>query len=141
MGTRLFPRAMAYRQSYDMNADEVHRLWPVHRADLQHVLFEAAMKAGVILRLGCLVVAVDEDGQELSVVVKGGERISADVIVGADGTSTLQLTLVGPSLYAWKLLRAEIVRRAGGLTIVYQVYTLRSERTSFRTQRAYVIVA
>jgi salicylate hydroxylase len=55
---------------------------------LQQVLYEAAIKRGITLRLGCLVVALDEDDQTLAVVVKGGERIEADVIVGADGKST-----------------------------------------------------
>ena len=76
------------------------RLWPVHRADLQQVLSEAAIKQGVTLRLGCLVVAVDEGDQALSVVVHGGERLFADMVVGADGKprlSSFQVVLIIPS--------------------------------------------
>jgi 2-polyprenyl-6-methoxyphenol hydroxylase-like FAD-dependent oxidoreductase len=62
-----------------------YRIWAVHRADLQQVLFEAAVKRGISLRLGCPVVEVDDEN--LAVVIKGGERIEADVIVGADGKS------------------------------------------------------
>ena len=57
----------------------------MHRADLQHILWEGAVRQGVTLRFGCSVIAVNEDDQVLSVGVSGGERILADVIVGADG--------------------------------------------------------
>lgn len=66
-----------------------YRLLHVHRADLQQALYKAAVKRGITLRLGCPVVAVDdEDEENVAVVIKGGERIEADVIVGADGKST-----------------------------------------------------
>ncbi|KAK5701678.1 hypothetical protein LTR97_004496 [Elasticomyces elasticus] len=73
-------------------------LWPVHRANLQHVLFEAAMKQGVVLKLGCLVTAVEEDNLELSVVINGQDRMYADVIVGADGKSTKKAVLESDEL-------------------------------------------
>lgn len=59
--------------------------WSVHRADLQNVLYEAAKKIGIEVRLGCTVVGVDEAGP--AVLIQGGERIEADLIVGADGES------------------------------------------------------
>jgi 2-polyprenyl-6-methoxyphenol hydroxylase-like FAD-dependent oxidoreductase len=59
------------------------RLWSVHRADLQQVLYDAAVKRGITVRLGCPVVEVDDE--EVSVLIKGGEKIKADIIVGADG--------------------------------------------------------
>jgi salicylate hydroxylase len=59
------------------------RIWSVHRADLQQVLYQAAVKHGINLRLGCAVVSVDDENP--AVVIKGGERIPADIIVGADG--------------------------------------------------------
>ena len=37
------------------------------------------------MRLGCPVVGVDDE--EVAVVIKGGERIEADIVVGADGKS------------------------------------------------------
>jgi salicylate hydroxylase len=66
-----------------------YRLWPFHRADLQQILYEAAMKRGITFRLGCPVVSLDEDDDTSAVVIKGGERIEADVIVGADGKSEI----------------------------------------------------
>jgi flavin-dependent dehydrogenase len=69
----------------------VGRLWPLHRADLQEVLYDEARRRGVVSRLGCPVVAIDEDENSLAVVVKGGERIEADVIVGADGKLLMKL--------------------------------------------------
>lgn len=58
----------------------------VHRADLQQVLYKAAVERGITLRLGCPVVVIeDEDEENVAVVIEGGERIEADVIVGADG--------------------------------------------------------
>jgi flavin-dependent dehydrogenase len=60
-----------------------YRLLLIHRADLQQVLYQAAVERGITLRLGCPVVAIDDEN--VAVVLKGGERIEADVIVGADG--------------------------------------------------------
>jgi 2-polyprenyl-6-methoxyphenol hydroxylase-like FAD-dependent oxidoreductase len=41
------------------------------------------------LRLGCPVVAIEENDETVAVVIRGGERIEAEVIVGADGKSTI----------------------------------------------------
>ena len=70
---------------------ESGRLWPLHRADLQEVLYNEARRRGVVFRFGCPVVATDEDWNSLAVVVKGGERIEADVVVGADGKLLMKL--------------------------------------------------
>jgi salicylate hydroxylase len=59
------------------------RLLHVHRADLQHVLYKAAVERGIALRLGCRVISIDDEN--VAVVIKGGQRIEADIIVGADG--------------------------------------------------------
>ena len=47
------------------------------------MLYEAAKKRGIVLRLGCTVTGLDEE--RTAVLIKGGERIEADLIVGADG--------------------------------------------------------
>lgn len=47
------------------------------------------MERGVTLRLGCPVIAIDDEHEDdVVVVIRSGERIAADVLVGADGRST-----------------------------------------------------
>lgn len=46
----------------------------------------AAVSQGVAFRLGCPVIALDEGDETSAIVIKGGERIEANVIVGADGS-------------------------------------------------------
>ena len=58
----------------------------IHRAKYQQLLCEAAVEAGVSLNFGCPVASVDEN--TTTMVLKDGQRISADLIVGADGIST-----------------------------------------------------
>jgi salicylate hydroxylase len=53
----------------------------VHRADLIDLLREAAEAAGIPIRTGVRVTAVTPRGVEL----EGGEQLSADLVVGADG--------------------------------------------------------
>jgi salicylate hydroxylase len=64
-----------------------HRLWPIHRADLQQVLLKAALERGVVVKLGCRVIAIEGDSEIVAVLTKDGEKIEADLLVGADGTS------------------------------------------------------
>ena len=55
------------------------------------------MNQKITLRLGCAIVGLVEDDETLAVVTKNGERIEADVIVGADGKpmiDTLQVPLI-----------------------------------------------
>jgi 2-polyprenyl-6-methoxyphenol hydroxylase-like FAD-dependent oxidoreductase len=65
------------------NAEVQNRFWTVHRADYQQVLYEGAKDKGVIIRLGSRVVSVDDE--HTAVVLQSGERVEADLIVGADG--------------------------------------------------------
>ena len=60
----------------------------MHRGDLQQVLYEFAVKRGITLRFDCRVVALDDDSETLTVIIKDGKRIEADIVVGADGKST-----------------------------------------------------
>ncbi|KAE9364905.1 FAD/NAD(P)-binding domain-containing protein [Stipitochalara longipes BDJ] len=74
--------AEAYEKEYG------YPLWPVYRADLQQTLYQTAVERGVTLRLGCTVVGIDDNKHEnVTVVIKGGEELEADVVVGADGES------------------------------------------------------
>lgn len=57
----------------------------MHRADYQRVLADEAQRLGAHLRLGVDVVEVECNDQNPSVTLAGGERLVADVIVGADG--------------------------------------------------------
>jgi salicylate hydroxylase len=65
---------------------QLDQLWPwlvIHRADYQRVLLEEAEQLGVDLRLGADVRDVVSEGT--AVVLKSGEVVSGDVIIGADG--------------------------------------------------------
>ncbi|MCW8378448.1 FAD-dependent monooxygenase [Streptomyces justiciae] len=55
----------------------------VHRADLQQAL-AAAVPAGSV-RLGTEVVGIDQDDRSATVTTAHGERLSADLVVAADG--------------------------------------------------------
>ena len=55
----------------------------IHRADYHEVLLNEAVRRGVNLRLDSKVSAVDL--KEPSVTLSDGDKISADVIIGADG--------------------------------------------------------
>jgi salicylate hydroxylase len=57
----------------------------MHRADYQHVLANEARRLGAKFRLGADVVSADCDGGRASVTLASGERLTADVVVGADG--------------------------------------------------------
>ncbi|KAL6351746.1 hypothetical protein LRP88_14951 [Fusarium phalaenopsidis] len=59
----------------------------ISRPGYHDTLWNAAKDAGVELRLGCEVEAVDPDRSTVQLV--GGESIGADVIVGADGLWSL----------------------------------------------------
>ncbi|KAI5793078.1 putative salicylate hydroxylase [Geopyxis carbonaria] len=56
----------------------------VHRGDLQRVLLEGAVAAGVTIRTGAMVEGVDE-GFAPFVKLAGGEVVEGDVVIAADG--------------------------------------------------------
>ncbi|KAI1628322.1 putative salicylate hydroxylase [Exophiala viscosa] len=65
----------------------------IHRADYHEVMLDEAKRLGVEIRLGCNVESLDFGHTE--VVLDHGERLNADVIVGADGLwSTTRETLL-----------------------------------------------
>jgi salicylate hydroxylase len=57
----------------------------MHRADYQQVLADEARRLGARFRLGADVVGVDCDDGCAAVTLASGERLTADVVVGADG--------------------------------------------------------
>lgn len=59
----------------------------IHRADLRRVLYNTAIAAGAEVRLGKPVVEIDF--QAVSISLKPDEKLSADLIVGADGEHSL----------------------------------------------------
>lgn len=66
------------------------RFWQVLREEYVPVMMDVVKKHGVNLRLGCRVQEIDHEAT--AVVLDTGERIEADLIVGADGSSTFSLS-------------------------------------------------
>jgi salicylate hydroxylase len=63
-------------------------------------LHEAAIAAGAEVRLGVSVVSVDGNGDSPHVKLATGETLMADVVVGADGCSSIvQKAIVGKDVY------------------------------------------
>ncbi len=93
----------------------------MHRADLISVLEQACRaEAGIALRLGSEVVACPGDGTP-ALDLASGERLEADILVGADGIrSVVREALFGPAAprftgqVAWRgLVPAERLKDAG----------------------------
>jgi 2-polyprenyl-6-methoxyphenol hydroxylase-like FAD-dependent oxidoreductase len=61
----------------------------IPRQTYQRLLYEAATREGVNVRFGARVERIDDGEMGPSVKLSTGERIEADLIVGADGTSSL----------------------------------------------------
>lgn len=59
--------------------------WHLHRADLLAVLAEGAAAAGVALRTGARVAAVEQDDAGVRLTLAGGEEVAAEAVIGADG--------------------------------------------------------
>jgi len=49
-------------------------------------LYERALELGINIRLGCKIEEIDQNGPFLK--LEGGEVVTADLIVGADGMHT-----------------------------------------------------
>ncbi|EOD47981.1 putative fad binding domain-containing protein [Neofusicoccum parvum UCRNP2] len=66
--------------------------WDFHRANLHGALLERAVALGAAVRVNArvedVVVGVGERGEGAEVVLLGGERVSADLVVGADGINS-----------------------------------------------------
>ena len=60
-----------------------NRYWSMRRSHYQRNLYEAAIEAGVKVRLSARVETMDVDAP--SVTLTGGETLNADMVVMADG--------------------------------------------------------
>ncbi|KAI1120494.1 salicylate hydroxylase [Nemania abortiva] len=66
-----------------------------HRGDYHEAFLDAVRDAGIEIRMGCEVVNYeDEEGSRPAVVLAGGERVPADIIIGADGIKSRARELV-----------------------------------------------
>ena len=58
----------------------------IHRADLQRILKERAEGLGTEIILNTMIESIDvRENEKSSVILRGGERVEADLIIGADG--------------------------------------------------------
>jgi len=60
--------------------------WDFHRANLHKCLLERAVELGAVVRCKTRVDTLEfGSGGETTVVLEGGERVTADLVLGADG--------------------------------------------------------
>ncbi|KAG5342351.1 hypothetical protein C0989_002824 [Termitomyces sp. Mn162] len=64
-------------------------------AALRHLLYELALFSGAVVRLGAKVSTVDPVNQTVT-LAESGEKLQADVIIGADGPTGLTRRLLRP---------------------------------------------
>lgn len=57
----------------------------IHRGPLQQLLLEAATEAGAKVLVNTRIVSIDESGESPIATTKDGQRLQADLIIGADG--------------------------------------------------------
>jgi salicylate hydroxylase len=68
----------------------------IHRADLHHVLYQAALESGARVNLNQEVSAYQQNEQGVTLLLANGEQISADVLIGAEGIrSNIQASMFG----------------------------------------------
>lgn len=85
------------RLIFQVAAEPGDRGWSaaLHRAELQAALVRAVGESAIRLAARC--VGVDDRGAAATVVLASGERLDADVVIGADGLrSAVRSALLGP---------------------------------------------
>jgi salicylate hydroxylase len=88
------------KKLFDLSADCLERFgapyWMVHRADLQTALADAAraLKPDVF-HLGRKLVAVEQDGEGVSLAFETGAPARTDLLIGADGVHSVVRAAVG----------------------------------------------
>lgn len=89
-------RLLARRTEYDLEVNKYYNssLWGLHRVDLQHALVKRAQQLGVVIKYSARVSQVDFD--EPAIILEGGDCVSGDLVVAADGLwSTSRSQLLG----------------------------------------------
>lgn len=74
--------------------------WDFHRADLHGALLDRARELGMTLQTRSRVVDIDDsDSERATVILSDGRRMSADLVIGADGihSKCREILLAGPS--------------------------------------------
>lgn len=74
--------------------------WDFHRADLHRALLDRAQELGMTFQTRCKVIDIDAtDSNRATVVLSDGRKVSADLVVGADGIHSRcrEILLAGPS--------------------------------------------
>ncbi|OCC00597.1 salicylate hydroxylase [Labrys sp. WJW] len=69
----------------------------IHRGDMHRVLVNACRADPLIeLRTGCAVTGFEQDGTGVTALLQGGERVTGNLLIGADGLwSNIRTQLVG----------------------------------------------
>jgi geranylgeranyl reductase family protein len=67
----------------------------VRRDDFDHAWYAAAVSAGAHVRQNALVRAIDQDADSASVVLTDGSVVTANVVIGADGSAGVSSRHVG----------------------------------------------
>ncbi|KAH7391208.1 FAD dependent oxidoreductase domain-containing protein [Cadophora sp. MPI-SDFR-AT-0126] len=70
----------------------------IHRGQLQQLLVEAAHEAGVTILVNTRIIEIDDGGPSPVAVTKGGQRIEADLIIGADGAKSTIRNMMYPDI-------------------------------------------
>ena len=91
-------RRLIAEHKFLLGDDRVPAFCALSRLQLHDILLGAAVRAGVQIRLGVTVSAIDEDKDCVGVRFSTGQRDSFDLLTGFDGIrSTTRLHLVGTS--------------------------------------------
>lgn len=83
------------RRSFTRHATDRPLLTMVRRDDFDLAWYDAAVSAGVKVRQNAQVRSVDQDGDAAIVTLAGGETVSAQVVIGADGSAAITSRYVG----------------------------------------------
>ncbi|MFF5294620.1 FAD-dependent oxidoreductase [Paractinoplanes globisporus] len=126
----------AYRQVMSVNdkrvampsLDGVEPLRVVRRSDLYRILQERARAEGVPIEYGRRLTDVREESDRVTAIFDNGEKVTADVIVGADGVHSTVRRLIDPDapgprytgMLAFEgLSPAEVAEEAGTMTFAF----------------------